>query len=160
MDYRLCPGAPYRKKPGQSSARKVEIQGKHAVVERLNPNGYERVRAPLPAVVIVSNEVGEMRYPTMIQRREAKKKPVKAWGATDIGFEGTPQNRLILKRLFAPQMRQARVQGTNRSFRPGPKMMAYIQWTTTTTSSTGISTLDPITDTWSSFFPRGSLKRT
>jgi electron transfer flavoprotein beta subunit len=96
--------------PAVTLARKVEIQGKHAVVERLHPNGYETVRAPLPAVVVATNEVGEMRYPTMIQRREAKKKPVKAWGASDIGFESPPQNRLVLKRLFSPEMRQGQCQ--------------------------------------------------
>jgi len=96
--------------PAVTLARKVEIQGKHAVVERLLPNGYERVRTRLPSVVVASNEVGEMRYPTMIQRREAKKKPVTAWGAKDIGFESVPQNRLILKRLSAPEIRQGQCQ--------------------------------------------------
>lgn len=92
--------------PAVTLARKVEIHGKHVVVERLHANGYETVRALLPALVVASNEIGEMRYPTMIQRREAKKKPVTTWGAEDIGVEGVPQNRLVLKRLFAPGMRQ------------------------------------------------------
>ena len=87
-------------------ARKVDIEGAHVRVERVLPSGYERVRTPLPAVVIASNEIGEMRYPTLIQRRDAKKKPIKAWGAEDIGLEGVPQNRRVLKRLFAPEMRQ------------------------------------------------------
>jgi electron transfer flavoprotein alpha/beta subunit len=42
----------------------------------------------------------------MIQRREAKQKPVRSWGATDLGLEGELQNRLILRRLFAPEMRK------------------------------------------------------
>ena len=92
--------------PVVTLAKKVDIQGEHVAVERLLPNGYETVRTKLPAVVIASNEVGEMRYPTMIQRRQAKKKPVTAWGASDIGLEGTPQNRVVLKRLFAPEMRK------------------------------------------------------
>ena len=92
--------------PAVTLARKVDIRGEQAVVERLLPSGYEVVTAPLPAVVIASNEVGEMRYPTMIQRRQAKKKPVTAWGASDIGLDGAPENRLVLKRLFAPEMRK------------------------------------------------------
>ncbi len=92
--------------PAVTLARRVDIQGASVVVERVLPNGYERVRVPLPAVVVASNEVGEMRYPTMIQRREAKKKPVTAWGAEDIGLEGIPRNRVVLKRLFAPEMRK------------------------------------------------------
>jgi electron transfer flavoprotein beta subunit len=94
--------------PAVTLARKVEIQGKKAVVERLLPNGYEVVEAPLPAVIIATNEVGEMRYPTMIQRREAKKKPVRTWGAQDIDIESSSPRRLILRRLFAPEMRQGR----------------------------------------------------
>jgi electron transfer flavoprotein beta subunit len=92
--------------PAVTLARKVEIQGEQVVVQRLLPGGYEVVKAPMPAAVIASNEVGEMRYPTMIQRREAKKKPVKAWGAKDIGFEGALPNRLVLRRLFPLEMRQ------------------------------------------------------
>jgi electron transfer flavoprotein beta subunit len=92
--------------PAVTLARKVDIQGAHVVVERVLPSGYEKVRTPLPAVVVATNEIGVMRYPTMIQRREAKKKPVKTWGAEDIGFEGAARNRVVLKRLFAPQMRQ------------------------------------------------------
>ena len=87
-------------------AKKVDIQGEHVVVERLIPNGHETVRTKLPAVVVASNEVGEMRYPTMMQRRQAKKKPVTAWGPSDIGLDGAPENRLVLKRLFAPEMRK------------------------------------------------------
>lgn len=92
--------------PAVTLARKVVVQGAHVVVERLLSSGYEKVRTLLPAVVIVSNEAGEMRYPTMIQRMEAKKKPVKTWDAQDIGFEGATLNRLVLRRFFAPEMRQ------------------------------------------------------
>ena len=96
--------------PAVTLARKVDIREKHAFVERLLPDGCETIRISLPAVVIASNEVGELRYATLIQRREAKKKPIKTWGVEDIGFEGTPRNRLELKRLFAPKVRKRRCQ--------------------------------------------------
>jgi electron transfer flavoprotein beta subunit len=96
--------------PTVTLAKKVDIQGEYAVVERLVPSGYETVRTKLPAVVVASNEVGELRYPTMIQRRQAKKKPVTAWGASDIGIEEVPKNRVVLKRLFAPEMRKGQCQ--------------------------------------------------
>ncbi|MEW6440644.1 MAG: electron transfer flavoprotein subunit beta/FixA family protein [bacterium] len=92
--------------PAVTLARRVEIQGDHAVVERILPFGYETVRARLPVAVMVSNEAGVMRYPTLIQRREAKKKPVRSWGAADIGFEPDGRNRVVLRRLFTPEMRQ------------------------------------------------------
>ncbi len=92
--------------PAITLAGKVEIDDGHVIVERLLPNGYEVVKGSLPAVVIASNEVGELRYPTMKQRKEAKKKPVEAWDAEDIGLKDLPRNKVVLKRLFVPEMRQ------------------------------------------------------
>ncbi len=96
--------------PAITLARKVSIEGKTVVVERVLPSGYEVVKGPLPAVVMASNEVGEMRYPTMLQRRAAKKKPVTAWGIDDIGAEGLPENKVVLKGLFSPEMRKGQCQ--------------------------------------------------
>lgn len=92
--------------PAVTLVKKLEVKGEHAILERVTASGYEIVRTPLPALIVASNEVGVMRYPTMIQRREAKKKPVVSWGAADLGLKGALQNRLILRRLFAPQMRK------------------------------------------------------
>ncbi|MEW6439808.1 MAG: hypothetical protein AB1640_02630 [bacterium] len=41
-----------------------------------------------------------MRYPTPVQRRDAKKKPVVSWGMAELGLQGRPQNRLALKGLL------------------------------------------------------------
>ncbi len=92
--------------PAVTLVRKIEIQEGHALLERVTADGYEAVKTPLPALVVASNEVGEMRYPTMIQRREAKKKPIVAWGAADLGREGELRNKLVLKRLFPAEMRK------------------------------------------------------
>jgi electron transfer flavoprotein beta subunit len=92
--------------PVVTLARKVEVRGGCAIVERLTSAGYETVRAPLPAAVVVSNEVGMMRYPTIVQRRAAKKKPVVSWGAGDIDLGRPLENRLLLRKLFAPATRQ------------------------------------------------------
>ena len=96
--------------PAITLARKLEIQGEHVLAERLIPGGYEIVRAPLPAVIIASTEMGEMRYPTLPQRRDAKKKPVRTWRAEDIGFGRSRENRVVLKRLFPPKIRKGKCQ--------------------------------------------------
>ncbi len=83
-------------------AQKVEVESNHVMIERLRTNGYETVKTPLPAVVMVSNEIGELRYPAMKERREAKKKPITQWNAEDIGFHPSTSNRLVLKKLYAP----------------------------------------------------------
>jgi electron transfer flavoprotein beta subunit len=94
--------------PAVTLVRKVQIKDGHALLERITARGHEVVRTPLPALIVASNEVGIMRYPTMIQRREAKKKPVVSWGPADIGQEGELRSRLVLRRLFAPEMRRGR----------------------------------------------------
>jgi electron transfer flavoprotein beta subunit len=51
--------------PCVTVARKIEITGKTAVVERVIADGYETIEVPLPAVVTVSNELGQARYPSI-----------------------------------------------------------------------------------------------
>ena len=92
--------------PAITLVRKAEVKGGHAILERVTANGYEIVEAPLPALIVVSNELGVMRYPTLILRREARNKPMVSWRADDLGLEGKLENRLVLKRLFAPEMRR------------------------------------------------------
>jgi len=43
-------------------AREIRIEGESVLVKKNIPNGYEQVRAGMPALVTVSNEVGELRY--------------------------------------------------------------------------------------------------
>lgn len=91
--------------PVVTLARKVEIKDGAALVERLRPNGYETVKIPLPAVIMVSNEIGQLRYPTMIQRRDAKKKPVAEWKIEDIGINSL-NGKVVLRRLYSPVLRK------------------------------------------------------
>ncbi|MCK5577793.1 MAG: electron transfer flavoprotein subunit beta/FixA family protein, partial [Dehalococcoidales bacterium] len=51
--------------PSVTVARKIDVAGGKAQVERVTDNGYEVVESPLPIVVTVSNEIGEPRYPTI-----------------------------------------------------------------------------------------------
>ena len=43
-------------------AREIKIEEESVLVKKNIPNGYEQVRAKMPALVTVSNEVGELRY--------------------------------------------------------------------------------------------------
>ncbi|MBW2094438.1 MAG: electron transfer flavoprotein subunit beta/FixA family protein [Deltaproteobacteria bacterium] len=43
-------------------AREIKIEDESVLVKKNIPNGYEQVRARMPALVTVSNEVGELRY--------------------------------------------------------------------------------------------------
>ncbi len=59
-----------------SYARKIEVGGQTAKVERSLEDSVEVVEAPLPLVVSVVSEINEPRYPTLIQIMQAGKKPL------------------------------------------------------------------------------------
>ena len=92
--------------PAVTLARKLEVSGNEITVERLIADGYEKVKTALPALVMVSNEIGQLRYPTIIQRREAKKKPVTSWDNDATGAGSPAENRVKLCRLFEPETRK------------------------------------------------------
>ncbi len=97
-------------------AKGITIDAGNILVERVLPNGFETVSSPLPCVVMVSNEVGEMRYPTLPQRKQAKKKKVTTWAARDIGIDGPLKNKVVLHGLFTPVMREGQctiIEGTS-----------------------------------------------
>jgi electron transfer flavoprotein beta subunit len=91
-------------------AKKIDTDGEILRVQRLIPEGYETLQTKLPAVVIAGNEAGMLRYPTMIQRREARSKPVHSLSLSDIGCDQSMPGKLIIKKLFKPELRNAKCQ--------------------------------------------------
>jgi electron transfer flavoprotein beta subunit len=87
-------------------ARKIEAADGKAKVERVTTDGYEVVETPLPALVTVSNELGEPRYPTIKQVMASKKKQLVIWKPADIGVNvsriGGAGRRTRLLKLFQP----------------------------------------------------------
>jgi electron transfer flavoprotein beta subunit len=92
--------------PCVTLARKIEVTDGQARIERVTSAGYEVIEVPLPAVVTVSNEIGEPRYPSIKGIMAAKKIEPVIWKPADIGIEasqtGTAERRLKIKRLFQP----------------------------------------------------------
>lgn len=87
--------------PVVTIGKSVTYDGGKVTVERVLLDGFETVEAPTPAVVTVSNELGEPRYPQLRQIMAAAKKEVKAWGLADLGISA-PANRVNLEALFIP----------------------------------------------------------
>jgi electron transfer flavoprotein beta subunit len=87
--------------PCVTIAKDVQMDGGKVTVERVLLDGFETVEAPTPAVVTVSNELGEPRYPQLRQIMMAAKKEVKPWGVADLGIDA-PQNRVTIETLFVP----------------------------------------------------------
>ena len=91
--------------PVVTFAKSVTATDGKVTVERVLPDAFETVEAPLPAVVTVSNELGEPRYPKLQQIMAAAKKQVNTWGAGDIGVDAAAlAPRLTLESLFVPQV--------------------------------------------------------
>jgi electron transfer flavoprotein beta subunit len=89
--------------PCVALCRKVDIKGGKLVVERITPDGYEVVEATLPALVTVSNELGQPRYPTLRGIMAATRKRPIIWSAADLGIDpGQLRQRITLHRLFVP----------------------------------------------------------
>jgi electron transfer flavoprotein beta subunit len=88
--------------PAVTLARAIEVTDGVARVERVLPEGYEVVTVPLPALVTVSHEVGELRYPRMGDIKAAKEKPQERWSASDLGLDPSGICGLKMVRLAAP----------------------------------------------------------
>ena len=84
-------------------AQKVEVADSSLTVHRTLSDGYEVVEATLPAVVTVSNELGEPRYPTLRGIMSASRKTPTTMTAADLGLDATKlAARLELIELYVP----------------------------------------------------------
>lgn len=92
--------------PSITVARKIDVADDKAMVERVTADGYEVVEVSLPALITVSNELGEARYPTMRGIMAARKVEPIIWKPADIGVEesqvGAAGRKVKLLKLFQP----------------------------------------------------------
>ena len=90
--------------PCVTIAQKIEVADQGIVVERAISNGYEVVEAPLPALVTVSNELGEPRYPTLRGIMTASRKTPTVWTTQDLGLDvASLEPKLLLTGLYTPE---------------------------------------------------------
>ncbi len=87
-------------------AKKIYITDGKETVERVIADGYEVIEVSLPALITVSNELGEPRYPTIKGIMAAKKKEPVIWKPADIGVDpsqiGVAGRRTKMLKLFQP----------------------------------------------------------
>jgi electron transfer flavoprotein beta subunit len=87
-------------------ARKIDAADSKLKVERVTSVGYDVLEVPLPAVLTVSNEIGEPRYPTIKGIMAAKKNEPIVWKPADIGIDtskiGAGGQQAKLQRLYQP----------------------------------------------------------
>ena len=92
--------------PSVTLAQKVGVADGKVRVERVTADGYEVVEVSLPALITVSNELGEARYPTIKGIMAAKRKEPIIWKPADVGVDpsqiGAAGRRTKLLKLFQP----------------------------------------------------------
>ncbi len=92
--------------PSVTVAQKIDISDGQARVERVTDDGYEVIEVPLPALITVSNELGEVRYPNIRGIMAARKKEPIIWRPADIGVDasqlGAAGRRTRLLKLWLP----------------------------------------------------------
>ncbi len=85
-------------------ARDLSLTGDGSLrVHRALPDGYQVIETTLPAVVTVSNEYGEPRYPTLRGIMTATRQQPIRYSLADLGLQTQDPPPLRLKRLFIPE---------------------------------------------------------
>jgi len=100
--------AEYLGVPGLTYARKLELDGTTLRVERETDAGYQKLSAPLPALVSVTKSINEPRYPSLKGIMGAKKKTIAVQSLADAGVDkpvGAAGARTELVDLTTPAAR-------------------------------------------------------
>jgi electron transfer flavoprotein beta subunit len=92
--------------PCVTLARKIATGDGKMRIERVTSSGYDVIETTMPAVITVSNEMEQPRYPTIKGIMAAKKIEPVVWKPADIGLDntktGTAGRRTKVKKLFQP----------------------------------------------------------
>jgi len=76
------------RRPVISQASELTVDGGSVTGKRQTEFGYDTIRAPLPAIVAVSDAINTPRYPSLKGIMGAKKKPQETLTAADVGGAG------------------------------------------------------------------------
>jgi electron transfer flavoprotein beta subunit len=94
-----------------ASMLSVQASAGTVTIRRDDDAASEEVRADLPAVVSVTDQTGEPRYPAFRAIIASKKKPVATWTLNDLGIDpaqvGLPAAACVVRRLVPRPPRQA-----------------------------------------------------
>lgn len=88
--------------PSVTVSRKVTVSDGKLKVERVVADGYEVIESSLPALVTASNEIGDLRFPTVKQTMAAQKIPFTTWSAQDLGVDAAGFMKINKVKLYQP----------------------------------------------------------
>jgi electron transfer flavoprotein beta subunit len=75
--------------PGVTLGSEVELDGETIKVRRDGDTATVMIEGTLPAVVSVTDQTGEARYPSFKGIMAAKKKPMETWSLSDLGVDAS-----------------------------------------------------------------------
>jgi electron transfer flavoprotein beta subunit len=73
--------------PQVTYAAELTVEGSTVTIRRDGDTASETIAASLPALVSVTDQINEPRYPSFKGIMAAKKKPVETWGLADLGID-------------------------------------------------------------------------
>ncbi len=73
--------------PYLSYAARIEPAGERIRVRRISPVGYDLIEAPLPALIVATQALGEPRYPSLKGIMGARTKEIATWTLADLGID-------------------------------------------------------------------------
>ena len=91
------------RRPVISQVSELTLDGSSLIGKRQTEFGYDTIRAPLPAVIAVSDAINTPRYPSLKGIMGAKKKPQESLSAGDVG--GVADSGTTVVALNAPPPR-------------------------------------------------------
>src|SRR4051795_11847004 len=91
------------RRPVVSQVSELTIDGGSLTGKRQTEFGYDTIKAPLPAVVAVSDAINEPRYPSLKGIMGAKRKPQETLSAEDVG--GAAESKTTVVALNPPPAR-------------------------------------------------------
>jgi electron transfer flavoprotein beta subunit len=87
--------AEHLRSPVISQVSELSLDGPALTGKRQTEFGYDTIRAPLPAVIAVSDAINTPRYPSLKGIMGAKKKPQELLSAGDVGGTAEPGTTVI-----------------------------------------------------------------
>ena len=95
--------------PALSPVQKIEdASAESLTVERIVEDGFQRLKVTLPALLGISSEINEPRYPPLKGIMAAGRAQIPVWSAADLGLDGSG-GKVKLRRLYV-ETREARVE--------------------------------------------------
>ena len=104
--------------PVVSQVSELTVDGGALTGKRQTEFGYDTIRAPLPAIVAVSDAINTPRYPSLKGIMGAKKKPQETLAAAHVGEAAGPGTTVIALQPAAAARRGAEVRGRRQRGRP------------------------------------------